>query len=98
MKIEFSGEIYLWSASEAWHFVNLPAGCTSELKELTEGLRRGFGSIRVDARVGKTSFRTSIFPDSKTGCFILPLKKQVRVAENLVAGGMVAVELELVDF
>jgi hypothetical protein len=40
---------------------------------------------------------TSIFPASQAG-YVLPVKRQVRVAETLDVGDMAAVTLELVDF
>jgi Domain of unknown function (DUF1905) len=45
--------------------------------------------------VGATSWRTSIFPDSKTGAYLLPVKKAVRVAEHLEAGDQVQAQLHL---
>ena len=45
--------------------------------------RRGFGSIPVIVKLGKTEWKTSIFPDSKSGTFLLPLKAQVRKKEEV---------------
>jgi len=53
--------------------------------------------VRVDVTVGATSWRTSIFPDSKTGTYLLPVKKAVRLAEHLEAGGEVRAQLQVVD-
>jgi hypothetical protein len=58
---------------------------------------RGFGSVRVSVTVGSTTWQTSVFPDSKTGTFVLPLKKSVRTAEHLKAGASVEAQLEIVD-
>lgn len=78
----------------AWHFVSLPVDAADEIEE-TQGPRSGFGSIRVSARIGSTRWSTSIFPDSKQGTFVLPVKKSVRAAEGLVDGSTVRVELDL---
>ena len=61
------------------------------------GVRRGFGSVRVDVTVGATSWRTSIFPDSKTGTYLVPVKKAVRVAEHLEPGDEVWAQLQVAD-
>jgi uncharacterized protein DUF1905 len=58
------------------------------------GKRRGFGSVKVTARVGDSSWQTSLFPQ-KTGGWFLPVKKPVRLAEGLDFGANVAGELEL---
>ena len=49
------------------------------------------------ARVGGSEWRTSIFPDSAQGAYVLPLKKAIRDAEALVDGGSVLVRLEILD-
>jgi len=53
--------------------------------------------VRVDVTVGATSWRTSIFPDSKTGTYLVPVKKAVRVAEHLEAGHEVRAQLQVSD-
>jgi hypothetical protein len=38
-----------------------------------------------------------VFPDSKRGSYLLPVKKAVRTAEGLVEGGDVPVVLDVLD-
>jgi len=47
--------------------------------------------------VGSSTWNTSIFPDTKSESFLLPVKKAVRVAEDLDDGAPVDVRLTLVD-
>ncbi|MBY0687775.1 DUF1905 domain-containing protein [Microbacterium marinilacus] len=62
MRIEFEAEVVRWQArTEAWYFVHVPEEISRDLRELPAP-RRGFGSLRVEARIGGTTFRTSIFP------------------------------------
>ena len=63
-------------------------------RRLDLGKRRGFGSVRVTARVGGSRWQTSLFPQ-KTGGWFLPIKKPVRLAEGFEEGDEVEVELEL---
>jgi len=93
----FTAPLWLHPGADGWHFVSLPPPVGEDVGELTAGLRRGFGSVRVAATVGGTSWRTSVFPDRARGTYLLPVKQQVRTAEGLVAGDDVAVRLELVD-
>lgn len=68
---------------------------THELaRRLELGKRRGFGSVKVTARIGGSEWQTSLFPQ-KTGGWFLPVKKPVRLAEGLDYGETVEVELEL---
>ena len=63
-------------------------------RRLEIGKRRGFGSVKVTVVLGESCWQTSLFPN-KDGSWFLPIKKPVRVAESLVDGDEVEVELEL---
>jgi len=94
---EFAAPLWRYPGADGWHFVSLPAEVSAEITDVTAGARRGFGSVRVAARVGDTSWRTSIFPDSKAGVFLLPVKKAVRAAEHLEVGDEVRTQLQVAD-
>lgn len=93
----FSAELWEHSPGDpgSWHFVTLPADVAEEIA-LEAGPRQGFGSVRVDVRVGTTSWRTSLFPDAGSGSFVLPVKKQVREAEGLWAGAPCEITVSVV--
>ena len=93
----FTAPLWRYEGEAAWYFVTVPVEVSDDIRELTEGNRGGFGSVRVQATVGATTWRTSVFPDSKRGAFLLPVKKAVRVAEDIDDGDDVAVVLELLD-
>ncbi len=98
MIIEFDGEIFRWDARDdaSWYFTAVPPELSVDIREIPRP-PRGFGSVRVRARVGGSEWATSIFPDSSTESYVLPLKKKVRDAESLVEGGPVSVHLEILD-
>jgi Domain of unknown function (DUF1905) len=54
-----------------------------------------FGSIRVEATVGSTRWRTSLFPDKARRTYLLPIKKDVRNTEDLETGDVVLVTLQI---
>ncbi len=93
----FTAPLWRYEGDAAWFFVTVPVDVSDDVRELTDGSRRGFGSVRVRATVGSTTWTTSVFPDSKRGAFLLPVKKAVRVAEDLEDGDDVRVVLELLD-
>ena len=80
-----------------WYFVTMPPDQSDEIAEITAPMRKGFGSVRVEANVGTFTWLTSIFPDSKTGCYVLPIKKQIRLGANLEVGVPASVDIRLVD-
>ena len=91
----FTAELWPYEGEAAWWFLTVPADVSDDLRDRTEGRRRGFGSVRVQVTVGGTSWSTSVFPDSKQGTYVLPVKKAVRVREGLAEGDQVAVALDL---
>jgi hypothetical protein len=97
--VEFEAKLWLWDArrDDSWTFVSLPGDLSEEIRDLAVEPRRGFGSLRVRVTIGAMSWATSIFPDSKRECYVLPVKKAVRKAEQLDAGDTTRVTLELLD-
>jgi hypothetical protein len=99
VKVVFAAELWLWDArrTDAWTFVTLPADESEEIRDLAGGPRRGFGSVRVRATIGTSTWTTSIFPSRQAG-YVLPVKRPVRVAESLDVGDVPTVTVELIDF
>ena len=92
--VGFSGEVWIAPGDGAWHFVTVPEE-QAEIIRLESGPRVGFGSVKVEATVGSSTWSTSVFPDSKL-TYVLPLKKSVRHAEGILAGDTIDVRLTLV--
>ena len=95
MIVSFEGELWRWPGDAAWHFVSLPVEASEEIRELTAPRRTGFGSVRVRATIGPTTWLTSVFPDKKSGAYLLPVKAAVRRAADLEPGDDTAVTVEL---
>lgn len=94
---EFTADLWRYTGQAAWYFVTLPHDVADDIDEITADTRRGFGSVRVEVTVGSSTWNTSIFPDTKSESFVLPVKKAVRVAEDLDDGAPVDVRLTLAD-
>jgi hypothetical protein len=88
-------KVWLYDGPAAWHFITLSSKQSSEIACLAAHCRSAWGSIRVIATVGRTSWKTSIFPDKKRGGYLLPLKAAVRTKEKIELGNTVAVTIEL---
>lgn len=79
----------------AWHFVTLPKKQSDIIRGRFANLKRGWGSLPVSATIGATQWNTSIFPDTKSGAYLLPLKAEVRKKEKIEAGDTVSLALEV---
>ncbi|MGH3337489.1 MAG: DUF1905 domain-containing protein [Propionibacteriaceae bacterium] len=92
---EFRSELWQYDGPAAWHFVTLPAEMADDIHDRLGPNVSAFGSIPVAATVGTTRWTTSLFPDKGRRTYLLPVKKAVRLAENLEPGDVVLVSLEI---
>jgi hypothetical protein len=93
--ITVTGPLWLWSGGQAsWHFLTVPEDQAREIRAESLIRRGGFGSVRVEARIGDVVWRTSVFPQ-KSGGYILPVKKEVRCRAGIAAGDEISFDLEI---
>lgn len=102
--VKHHGTLWLWTGGDgggSWHFLTDDGEAGEEIRaheamrRLELGKGRGFGSVKVEARIGQTFWTTSVFPSKPNDGYILPVKLSVRKAEDIVAGDEVSVELTL---
>jgi len=93
MNVEFEGKIWYWRGPAPFFFVTVPERQSQDLKDISEFVTYGWGMIPVNAQIGNTQWKTSLFP--KDGLYIVPLKDSVRKAEQLDEGDDVTVWLEV---
>lgn len=91
----FKSRVIVWQSGKyepgndkgAWRFARVPEKISTRIKEMQKGkLRRGWGAVKVKAKIGRSGWMTSIFPDRHSSTYILPLKKEIRYEENLYDG------------
>ena len=63
------------------------------MQKLEMGRRRGFGSVKVTASIGDTSWNSSVFPQDKQSEWILLVSKKVMKAQDLAPGDEIAVSV-----
>ena len=88
------------TAPAAWFFVTISGDAADGIRlaaisgQWLDG-RKGFGSAKVRATIGNTSWSTSVFPHRESGGWLLPVKAAVRRAEALAEGDAVTVTISL---
>lgn len=95
--INVRSPLWLWQGTGgSWHFLTIPPPESVEirLESVASGIRRGFGSVRVRARIGAVAWTTSAFPQ-KDGTYILPVKAAIRRDCAIAAGDTVSFAIEL---
>lgn len=91
MIITFEGEIFFWRGPAPFLFVAVPEVPSHDLKAMSALVTYGWGVIPVRVRIGKTEWKTSLFP--KDGRYLVPIRKSVQQAEKLKLGDRVIIEL-----
>jgi len=102
--IETEARLWRWQGETgpaAWYFLTIAGEPADEIRaaaamgQWLDNGKGGFGSAKVKATIGGTSWRTSVFPQRESGGWLLPVKKAVRTAEAIDAGDVVRVRIEL---
>lgn len=93
MELDFSGTIIHWRGPAPFHFVTVPDEQSAAIEAVSSLVTYGWGAIPVKARIGRTDFKTSLFP--KGDLYLVPIKAAVRQAQGLVLGDEVKVNLRL---
>ncbi len=106
-RITIESELWIWRpeppAKAAWYFVTVKAPENKaaadalrarSFERKASGMARGFGSVPVRVAIGQTEWKTSVFPQSESGGYIMPVKAAVRKAEAIEPGDTVRLTLE----
>ncbi len=67
---------------------------SEEIKKACK-IKVGFGSTPVVVTLGKTTWKNSIFPDKRSGTYLLPLKAEVRKKEDIVSEDIVSFMIQI---
>lgn len=102
-RFEIRTPLWRWqsaTAPAAWFFLTISGAPADGIRLAALSgqwldRRGGFGSARVEATIGGTSWKTSVFPHKQSGGWLLPVKAAVRKAEGLVEGNAVTVIVTL---
>lgn len=92
---EMSAKVWLYPGYAAWHFITLPKKESAEIKSTFEAFKRGWGSLPINVTIGKTTWKTSIFPDKKADAYLLPLKAEIRKKEQIQEGDNIKFTIEI---
>ncbi|BAN00960.1 DUF1905 domain-containing protein [Ilumatobacter coccineus] len=92
----FDSELWEWTSKTSWFFLDVPESDADDIEERFGRSAAGFGSVRVEVTIGSSTWQTSIFPSKEKETYVLPVKKAIRTAEQLVAGSVARVELTVI--
>jgi Domain of unknown function (DUF1905) len=88
---EFDARVWPWRGPSPYHFLTLPTDHAEAIHEVASSVTYGWGMVPVEVRIGRTGWRTSLFP--KDGGYVLPLRASVRTREDVHVDDVVHVAL-----
>ena len=91
MDLTVEGPIFFWRGPAPWHFVAVTGELAAQLEHASPAVTYGWGMIPVTARIGRTTWTTSLWP--KDGGYLVPIKTAVRAKEKLDVDDVVTVAL-----
>ncbi len=83
--------MWRWPGDGGWHFITLDRDLTAKIRE-----RYGKGMIRIIARVGISSWNTSLFPHTRDKTYLICIKKIIRQNEDLFENDLVQLKFEII--
>lgn len=92
-KFVFDTKLIEWRGPAPFVYAPVPKEHVDELRRVAKVVSYGWGCVPVEAKIGKTTFTTSLFPKDDT--YLLPLKIAVRRKTNVTVGDVVSVVMTL---
>ena len=87
-KYKVKEKVHIFPMEVAWFYLPIPIEAVPDVP------KAGWGSVPIMATVGRTTWRTSIFP-MKKGYYFIPLKKAVREAEYIYEGDEITIKYQV---
>lgn len=91
---KIKARVFKWTGKGAWFFVRIEKETAEIIKDNFGMYAGGWGSLPVNVTLGNSTWKTSIFPE-KEGSYLLPIKSQIRKAENIKEGDELNINLEI---
>lgn len=96
LTLKCRSRIWLYPGPGGWHFITLPKRQAGRIRSALSCRPAGFGSVPVRATIGRTTWKTSVFPEKTSGSWVLPVKAEVRKRESLGEGDRVELTLDVI--
>jgi hypothetical protein len=80
-EFKIKAEVWRWPGEGGWHFITLD-------KALSQQIRKSYpkGFVKIKAKIGQTSWDTSLFPHKRSESYLLSVKALVRKKEDIFEG------------
>ena len=95
IKYQFSATLWKSKGQGAWYFVTLPQHYSTEIRSQLQWQEEGWGRMKAYVHLGDLSWNTSIWFDSKSQSYVLPIKSDIRKKLTLKENDLLKITLLL---
>lgn len=93
-KFSFKAKLWKYEGPAGWCFVTISKSSSKKIRALYKKSEEGWGRLKTTASIGNSSWKTSVWFDTKFDSYLLPVKASVRKKEKLAIGTFIMVTLE----
>ena len=85
-------------------FVYIDQEISDQIKAINDSIKQQLSpkrwrwSVKVTVKIGRLDRETSLFPDKKSWCYLLPIKAEVRKKLAIKEGDLVWIHIDLMDY
>lgn len=90
---EFKAKVWKYEGPNGWYFASVPHNLSKEIRKVHSDSEEGWGRLKAEIIINQTSWRTSIWFDTKLDCFLVPIKADIRKKEGIADGSTVEIHL-----
>ena len=94
----FRAKLWKYEGPAGWCFVTIPKSTTKRIRSIHQDSEEGWGRLKATVTIGGSSWKTSIWFDTKAESYLLPIKVAIRKKESLAIGEYLNGRLEIDDF
>ncbi|PIP89026.1 MAG: hypothetical protein COW01_15690 [Bdellovibrionales bacterium CG12_big_fil_rev_8_21_14_0_65_38_15] len=91
----FKTKLWKYQGPAGWYFVTVPKQLSKNIRKIHQSSEEGWGRLKSNAVIAKTSWRTAIWFDTKADAYLLPIKAEIRKKESLQEGSKVEITLSI---
>jgi len=87
------GKVWRWPGDIGWYFIYLPKDFVEKIKKVKNHAK---GFVKIEARLGKSTWQTSLFPYTKEKTYLICIKKIIREKEGVFEGDKISLKIKLI--
>ncbi len=88
---KIKAKVWRWPGDMGWHFITIDKKISAEIRNIQ---KKGF--VKIVAKIGRTTWETSLFPHKESQAYLLSIKKLIRTKEDIWAGDTINVSFILI--